>query len=107
MFEVAPDILSELLDGSVAALRFFAESHEDDVVEVAAQPLAELFRRAFTPIAEGAVVHSLWFAIVCRYLLSPHRDAGLLGFGFADGTGNLKRCVRWDIIRSAAGEKFV
>lgn len=45
---MSPQIFSEFIDGCVAAFRLLAQGHEHDIVEVAAKPLAQPVRRAFT-----------------------------------------------------------
>ena len=37
-FQVTPEVFGELLDRLIAALGFFAQRHQHDVVEIAAQP---------------------------------------------------------------------
>src|SRR5579862_662635 len=39
--QIAPDVFRELLDRKIAAVRFLAQRHEDDVVEIAGQFLAQ------------------------------------------------------------------
>ena len=41
---MAADIFGKLLDGNVAALRLLAQRHEDDVIEIAAEALAQANR---------------------------------------------------------------
>src|SRR5260370_12606174 len=47
MIEMTPDVLRELLDGGVTALRLLAQCHENNIVEIASQAFAELFGGAF------------------------------------------------------------
>ena len=52
MSQMVADVLCELLDRHVTPLRFLAQRHQHDVVEVAAQALAQFFGRASSDRAE-------------------------------------------------------
>src|ERR1700676_449320 len=77
MPEMAPDVLRKLVDGGVAALRFLPQRHKHDVIEVAAQPLAEFFGRAFPHGTWRRTVLRLFIAIInCnRSCFPPRRRA--------------------------------
>src|SRR6201988_4313840 len=107
MMEMAPDILGELLDGGVTAVRLFAQRHQNNVVEVAAQTLAELFGGPFSGHTESRIDRLLPLAVAGWQLLPPHCRARLFRLRFADRAGNLVRRASRDMVRRASGEQFI
>jgi hypothetical protein len=52
VFQMAPDVLRELVNRRVAALGLFPQRHKHNVVEVPVEALTEFFVRPFADCAE-------------------------------------------------------
>jgi hypothetical protein len=106
-FQVATDVLRELLDRRVAPLRILSERHQDDVVQVAREPATQL-RRRLAPLPRDGLRR----VAGCPDALFPRcraRDGGarLDRLLLADDARDLVRAERGQLVRAVPGQQLV
>src|SRR6516164_7536726 len=107
---MAPKICRELLNRRVATLRFLAQGHQNNIVQIASQALSELIRRAVADSAHSCRSDRRQIAVSEGHLARlglPDCDAQTFWFEFANCLSNFVRCTSAGSVGPVSCKQFV